>query len=164
MVSNLHLQICNKLKDQKIFNKRIEKRLHEINDIKQVKSFYRKLIKSKKEILKFHQAFFALDLSIDIISHLLNIDLYEKNNIYILLQKKLKIDEHRILLLLKLAATNIPKSVLIALKKSNGNNEFDKVFCLIPPIFLFRNKIMKPTDFPIRVEKSIKSLSTPMRN
>ena len=34
MVSNLHLQICNKLKDQKIFNKRIEKRLHEINDIK----------------------------------------------------------------------------------------------------------------------------------
>lgn len=149
---------------QKILNKRIEKKLNEINDIKQVKSFYRKLVNHKKRILKLNQTLQSLNISVDIRDILLNLDIYGVNEIYGLLQKKIEFDEQRIFILLKLAKTDIPKTVLFSLKNSKGNGDFDKILDLIPPIFLFRNKVVKPTAFHIQVEKSIRSLSTPMRN
>lgn len=164
MVSNIQNLICSKLMTQKILNKRIEKKLYEINDVKRVKSFYRKLTNRKKRILKLNQTLCSLSISVDISDILLNLDIYGVNEIYSLLQKKFEFDEQRIFILLKLAKTDIPKTVLFSLKNSKGNSDFDKILDLIPPIFLFRNKVLKPADIHIRVEKSIKFLSTPMRN
>lgn len=164
MMSNIQNLIFSKLMAQKILNKRIEKKLNEINDIKQVKSFYRKLVNHKKRILKLNQTLHSLNISVDISDILLNLDIYGENEIYSVLQKKFQFDQQRIFILLKLTNTDIPKTVLFSLKNSKGNGDFDKILDLIPPIFLFRNKVLKPADIHIRVEKSIKSLSTPMRN
>jgi hypothetical protein len=86
-MSNIQNLIFSKLMAQKILNKRIEKKLNEINDIKQVKSFYRKLVNHKKRILKLNQTLHSLNISVDISDILLNLDIYGENEIYSVLQK-----------------------------------------------------------------------------
>ena len=80
------------------------------------------------------------------------------------LQRSLPFDEHRVKILFALSKTEIPQKVLIALKKSKNNFDFDKVLELIPPIFLFRNRVVKSSNYQIKTENSVRSLSTGMRN
>lgn len=160
-------EIIQILKDKKIWNSRVSKKVKYAKSIQQARHFANYFIEQQSKIFQLQDVAYKnkLDLKADFLHALNNIDKCDIKALRKKITELIEFVKYKQKCYKALCLIPMPQTILSFIKNSKNKIELDKALDHVPYYFLNKCKLVKsPKDIGITTQSSVRVISTNMKN